>query len=47
MSRRKHRKDHNHGKGGFVGGNIRYNRNRKKEQIGLGRARASSCSKNS
>ena len=30
MKRRKHRKDHNNGKNGWVSGNPRYKRNRKK-----------------
>ncbi len=39
---RKHRNDQNHGKGGFVGGNVRYRRNSKKAQP-MGKARMSSC----
>lgn len=30
MARRKHRNDHNHGKNGWVGGNPRYKRRRRK-----------------
>ena len=42
---RKHRKDYNNGKGGFVGGNARHNRRKPLRGKGMGKARESSWMK--
>lgn len=36
--RPKHRNDHNHGKGGWVAGNVRYSRRYPTNKPGMGRA---------
>jgi hypothetical protein len=41
MRVRKHRRDHNHGKNGFVAGNARYNRRNPLLRRGMGKARMS------